>query len=499
MKLVAQAGTCPPQAAKVIDDFTKSKDVDLQQRCLEFQNMLTSAANILGEVLPVDASCEDVDVDINLEFLDGFVGNALANGAQEYKKPDDDDDDDEFYGDANPTKGSAFKMTPYDKPTQPGSSYGKNMRGMGSNTTSVPGISLPPGAGYNSTGAAAQTNQSVIQESNEPQLNLRNVANVWGKGGMSQTPTTAAAPTTNTDSGFQSTSLSAAPATNISAPSASWSNSYTPTTQQPQESVKTEEQLRKEKMAAALFGGTVPGATVKESFRSSVPVRKQKSSVPESAPPAPPVTAPLPPPAPEIIDLLDFGSDPIPSAAPPTNFDVDILTPSPIIATEFSPLEVGPAPTTVPTSEPAGVSDDPFASAGLLGDFGDTTLDGLMTDSRFEFSGTKLSPLEIDTAQFGQQWGSCSASSSISETTTNVENLDKLMYLFVSLGLSKVETITATNEGICAGMVGGSNITLVHAKLSPLGGGSSKIDITVKATDQSMAGCLSMFIQNMLR
>ena len=30
MKLVAQAGTCPPHAAAVIDDFTKSQDVELQ-------------------------------------------------------------------------------------------------------------------------------------------------------------------------------------------------------------------------------------------------------------------------------------------------------------------------------------------------------------------------------------------------------------------------------------------------------------------------------------
>jgi AP-4 complex subunit epsilon-1 len=31
-KLVAQGGTCPPQAAAVIDEYTRSKDVDLQQR-----------------------------------------------------------------------------------------------------------------------------------------------------------------------------------------------------------------------------------------------------------------------------------------------------------------------------------------------------------------------------------------------------------------------------------------------------------------------------------
>ena len=493
MKLVAQAGTCPPQAAKVIDDFSKSKDVDLQQRCLEFQNMLTSAANILPEVLPVDASCEDVDVDINLMFLDRFVGNAIANGAQEYKKPEDDDDDDEYYGSVNKSAGSSFKMTPYEKPTQPGASFGKNMSGVGSNMSSVPGVSLPPGAGY-SSGTTTQINNNAPASQNEPQLNLRNVANVWGKS-ASQSSTVNPAPAPVVPSPAPSAAPIPANTTN------SWSNSYTSQTQQPpQEVVKTEEQLRREKMAAALFGGTAPGA--KESFRPSVPKRKTKPAAPTAAaaPPAPVVAAPTPPPAPQpepVIDLLDFGADPIPAAAPTTtNFDVDILSPTPVAAPESSPVEVEAVPTPAPAPS---VPDDPFASAGLLGEVGDATLDGLMADTRFEFDGMKLSPLDINTAQFGKQWGACAASSSITETTSKVETLEKLMNLLESSGLHKVEVISATNEGICAGMVGGTNMSLVHAKVSPLGGGSSKLDLTVKSTDQSLTGCLTLFLQNMLR
>ena len=87
-KLVAQMGQCPSHAASVIDAYTKSKDVDLQQRCMEFQAILTTAPHLLSEILPVDASCEDVGVDENLSFLDGFVSEALQNGAKQYEKPE---------------------------------------------------------------------------------------------------------------------------------------------------------------------------------------------------------------------------------------------------------------------------------------------------------------------------------------------------------------------------------------------------------------------------
>ena len=38
-------------------------------------------------VLPLDASCEDLEVDASLSFLDSFVSEALAKGAQAYQPP----------------------------------------------------------------------------------------------------------------------------------------------------------------------------------------------------------------------------------------------------------------------------------------------------------------------------------------------------------------------------------------------------------------------------
>ena len=54
-------------------------------RSLEFQALL--ASGLMADVLPVDASLEDIEVDPNLPFLDGFVQLAIVNGAARYSPP----------------------------------------------------------------------------------------------------------------------------------------------------------------------------------------------------------------------------------------------------------------------------------------------------------------------------------------------------------------------------------------------------------------------------
>jgi hypothetical protein len=69
-----------------------------------------------------------------------------------------------------------------------------------------------------------------------------------------------------------------------------------------------------------------------------------------------------------------------------------------------------------------------------------------------------------------------------------------------SSGLHPIEAIAATNEAICAGMVdGGSNVILVHGKITPLGNGATKLDITVKSTDIALSGSLALYLQNMMK
>jgi hypothetical protein len=109
-----------------------------------------------------------------------------------------------------------------------------------------------------------------------------------------------------------------------------------------------------------------------------------------------------------------------------------------------------------------------------------------------------MSPLPISTAQFGQHWGSCPATSPVTITGTKIDSLQKFMDVCDAVGAYRVEAIAATNEGIAAGTVGGSHVALIHGKLTPLGGGSTRVDVTIKSTDATLCGCLAMFLQNML-
>ena len=512
MKMVSQYGSCPAAAAKVVDDYTKSSDPDAQKRCLEFQSILTTAPHMLGEVFPVDASLEDVDVDENLSFLNGMVSEAISNGARPYQKPEDDDDDD-MYGGASLTSDTAntFKMTPYEKPT---ATYGQGrMAGMGS-TNMGPGgsgnVPLPPGAGATSPHTVHPSQQ--VSPTGQPQLVMRNVANVWGK--QAAPPPPPAAPMTTptvsapASSGFGSFGASPSPyggfgAASTPVPAAAL--------------VKTAEQLEKERMAAALFGGIsvtsqppppphAPAATP----QMMTPQVNQQAHVAPT--PTPVATAPISAPAPAVatpaleVDLLDMGAwgdtGAVTVATPST---IDMLAPNPLVEEPVAAPAPPPEPAALPSSAPTPAIIDPFADAGLLDGYTESALPSFGApdvSSKFEFGGVAIAPLAITTPQFGERWGQCPSTHPVNvPSSTSASTLSKFMDICQRAGMHKVEEIAATNEGIAACMAGGgSAVALVHGKISPLPGGQqSRVDVTVKSTDAQLGGTLAMYLQNMTR
>ena len=497
MKLIAQAGTCPPHAASLIDDFTHSQDVDLQQRCLEFQNLLTSAPQLLGQVLPVDASAEDIDVDVDLTFMNGYVNEALNNGAKAYDKPEDDDDDDDMPSAAAPT--SAFNLTPYEKPTTP--SYGASnvMRGIGSDggISGPPGVALPPGSGYGSSMQVPNVG-AIGTQMNELQLNTSRVANVWGKSGLSQPPPApapsnpygVATPSNPYSSPAQSNPYGTQAPNNyggFGGRSDPYGSAPAPA---PVEVPKSKEQLEKERMAAAFFGGVIPG--------QPPPPPRQMPSLVTAPPSVSRTTFSAPAPAPEAFDLLDFGAPVAVAATPSMTPALDIFAPQPfVVVAPAAPIVETVTDDVLDYSAHTPVID-PFAASGLLGGVADAPMTSFESSSKFEYNGIQLAPLAISTAQFGQQWGMCPATCPISVVSNKITSLDNFMSVCAEIGSHKVEAIAATSEGICAGNLGGSIVVLIHAKVTALGG-SSKIDLTVKSTDVGVSNQLAMFVKGRLR
>lgn len=73
-----------PECQAFIDELSASHSTDLQQRAYELQALLGFDADTVGALLPIDASCEDIEVDKNLPFLNQYVQSMLSKGAKPY-------------------------------------------------------------------------------------------------------------------------------------------------------------------------------------------------------------------------------------------------------------------------------------------------------------------------------------------------------------------------------------------------------------------------------
>lgn len=73
-----------PECQSLIDELSASHSTDLQQRAYELQSLLGLDRDTIGSVMPSDASCEDIEVDKDLSFLNGFVQQAIEKGSRPY-------------------------------------------------------------------------------------------------------------------------------------------------------------------------------------------------------------------------------------------------------------------------------------------------------------------------------------------------------------------------------------------------------------------------------
>ncbi|KAL8504407.1 hypothetical protein ACS0TY_022947 [Phlomoides rotata] len=73
-----------PECQTLIEEMLASHSTDLQQRAYEIQAILGLDAHATTIIMPRDSSCEDIEMDKDLPFLDGYVQQAFEKGAEPY-------------------------------------------------------------------------------------------------------------------------------------------------------------------------------------------------------------------------------------------------------------------------------------------------------------------------------------------------------------------------------------------------------------------------------
>ncbi|KAI9092210.1 hypothetical protein K1719_027710 [Acacia pycnantha] len=73
-----------PECQTLIEEMLASHSTDLQQRAYELQALIGLDRQAVEAIMPQDASCEDIEVDKNLSFLNDYVQQSIERGAQPY-------------------------------------------------------------------------------------------------------------------------------------------------------------------------------------------------------------------------------------------------------------------------------------------------------------------------------------------------------------------------------------------------------------------------------
>ncbi|CAK9005519.1 AP-4 complex subunit epsilon (AP-4 adaptor complex subunit epsilon) (Adaptor-related protein complex 4 subunit epsilon) (Epsilon subunit of AP-4) (Epsilon-adaptin) [Durusdinium trenchii] len=475
MKMCAQLGKLPPDAADLIDKYSGSLDVDLQQKCYEFRELARNM-DTMTAVLPVDASCEDL-AEPDFGFLDGFVQEAIANGAEEYNPPTQDEeaaleyDDDDYT--ARPMavrEEPSLKYDAYEKPAPPSHFVGES--------TSVAAASAGT---YNPDGSRGPSGAATGGGPAASGLNLSGVKSVWGSsgyagslpapGGSGASAAAAAAAASAPDGMPTSIAIPDHPPP-VTAPPERQQTPPPSIVQAAPEPPKPKEPTERERQAAALFGGvtsSAPAPARASSRRKPGAGLQRNSSSSSSSSTQPPAAAAPQPPQPSPVDLLGFdGFDASAGASSPAQQDqatLDLLSvlddSSPAAAAAAAP---GPAPVEDLMGGPVEVAAAPPSKP--------------------------YAPLQINTQEFGQRWVSTPGEVKVTSNFAQAQSVhDMVGTLTAALGLHSVEVIAQTEEAIFAGTDAqtGADV-LVHCKRrsSP----ATMADLTVRAASPPVAQAL---------
>ncbi|XP_009080160.1 PREDICTED: AP-4 complex subunit epsilon-1, partial [Acanthisitta chloris] len=158
---IASHTTCSKTVDTVIQELSSSLDTCMRQYAFELKHLYEDKA-LMKNLLPFDASCNDLVVDASLSFLDGFVAEGLGRGAAPYK-PHHQRQEEKL------SQEKALNFEPY------GLSFTSSVSSSG-----ITGRQSPTGLSFGSdtSGNSAETGH---KETNT--LKLEGVRKLWGKEG----------------------------------------------------------------------------------------------------------------------------------------------------------------------------------------------------------------------------------------------------------------------------------------------------------------------------
>ena len=520
MKLVSQTGTCSAKTLLLIEQMQRCSSVDVAQRATEFLQLL-KYNSIMPEVLPVDASCEDIEVDDNLPFLDNYVNQALREGARPYAAPDTLS----RKGDASVLEtGNDLNFTPYEMPTTPTAASLGMMAGIASNGMIPAGGTVPDlssGNGMDSNGvdvnAPAGNNNALFTSPLGPAANgnTMNTAVFARSGGAGGGPWgRKMAPVNKTDrSELEVQNTAALPVQeNLvggnedngdslleggnGIPDVTNTNSTVDEAVVVEAPVLPREKSEKEKMAAALFGGVAGGSNTKSNSKRRALEKissRQQAAANKIVAPVPVVTAAvndtdLLSDNIEIdmddLSLLGMGDD----TTSNDNGNSTVVPPLPSVLSEDADMDdllyaAASADKAATSNNNALLDNDVVPSttppaAPMLSNDNAADMFAGMTPTTPTPVSPVITPLPIDTPQFGAQWGSLS--STIKKQLDIKESITSLPGLRACIEkggcYAHVESIEATQEAIYAGQED-QHTLLVHIKLTS----ANVLQITVKS------------------
>ena len=250
-------------------------------------------------MFPVDASCEDVEVDAEMSFLDAFVHNALANGARAYVSREERGGVDEL-DDLDGEDEGGWKFDQYAKPEIPAETFVEPVAAQD--------VPEPMGGG----GEDGDATDAFAEPEEEEPMGLQAAAGPWSSSGLVEETEEVAPPepTPQVSEPNLDPFDAGEPMPEPVAPAGPVEPEYDEVWVEEEVIEEPPELTEKEKMAAMMFGGIAPAAQKREPIKRII---RKKIRVPRNKSGA--TAAPAPAPVGDFDDMLGLAPEPAPAPA----------------------------------------------------------------------------------------------------------------------------------------------------------------------------------------